>query len=99
LFPIPTRSSRPPGHEPADDALTNVEHVPPLTRLVGAAPLSRRAFGQTVGAAVISSTLGRGFTGTSRGNMTQTHGDGLCYLEATRLAAMIRSKQVSAREV
>jgi amidase len=79
--------------------VTNVEHVPPLTCLVGAAPLSRRAFGQTVGAAVISSTLGRGFTGASRGNMTQTHGDGLCYLEATRLAAMIRSKQVSAREV
>ena len=82
----------------ADDPQTSGEHVPPTTCAGAAAPISRRTFGQTVGAAVINSTMGRGFA-TSRENMTQTRGDDLCYLEATQLAAMIRSKQVSAREV
>jgi amidase len=67
--------------------------------------MSRRRFGQAVGAAVMSRTLqADGFADTSTETMLQTpqahaRGDDLCYLEATQLAAMIRGKQVSAREV
>src|SRR5215203_6139883 len=70
-----------------------------------ASRMSRRRFGQAVGAAVMSRTLqADGFADTSTETMPQTpqahaRGDDLCYLEATQLAAMIRGKQVSAREV
>ena len=87
-------------------------HTPTLRK--GAAitgPMSRRTFGQTIGAAAMASTLQGAFFGTvsaESGGLDmpstlapQAKGgdDELCYLSAIELAAHIRSKQVSAREV
>src|SRR5688500_9912 len=82
-------------------AATSAEPLsPPETCAIAvAAPMSRRTFGQTVGAAVVGSSVGLGVAGTSKENMVQKPPDELCYLKATQLAAMIRSRQVSAREV
>ena len=55
--------------------------------------ISRRAFGQSIAAAAVSGMLQPVTTNTSPA------GDDLCALTAVELAARIRAKQVSAREV
>jgi amidase len=72
-------------------------------------PMSRRAFGQTIGAAAVGSTLQTVLSATAsaesdaRANplaqQAKDRTDELLYLSAIELAARIRSKQVSAREV
>jgi amidase len=81
----------------------------PPSDSAAAGAMSRRAFGQTIGAAAVGSTLQAVLFGTVaaesgvRANpLVQPAsglGDELCYLSAIELAARIRSKQVSAREV
>ncbi len=73
--------------------------------------MNRRAFGQTIGAVAVGSTLPAAFFGMGSPEsggleaqpasaQQQTNGsDELCYLSAIELAARMRSKQVSAREV
>ena len=55
--------------------------------------ISRRAFGQSIAAAAVSGMLQPVTTNTAPA------GDDLCALTAVELAARIRAKQVSAREV
>ena len=69
--------------------------------------MSRRTFGHTVGAAVMGGTLqaagGDAPSGETPRESEAVHvlarGDDLCHLDAIELAARIRGKQVSAREV
>ncbi len=82
-----------------DDSTSNPPRVP------GAAPLGRRTFGQAFGMAAVASMVqarsadtpparssGRGRPGTGRP-------DDLCDLSAIELLALMRRKEVSAREV
>jgi amidase len=69
-------------------------------------PISRRTFGQLLGAAAMSGSLSELPLGapmlrdtTDHEPLTSVSGDELCTLTATELAARIRRKQVSAREV
>jgi amidase len=72
-------------------------------------PMSRRAFGQTIGAAAVGSTLQTALFGAAPADpdvrasqlaqQATDRTDELVYLSAIELAARIRSKQVSAREV
>ena len=72
-------------------------------------PMSRRAFGQTIGAAAVGSTLQTALFGTASPDLEgharplaqqpKHRADELVYLSAVELTARIRSKQVSAREV
>ena len=57
-------------------------------------PMNRREFGQVVGAAAVGSRVRGAFAQQPAGT-----GGELCYLSAVDLAARIRAKQVSAREV
>ncbi len=70
----------------------------PRTKPASSAPLgdgvSRRAFGQAIGAAAIAGTLPVATAAAQAGDRVDLH-----YLSATELAARIRRKQVSAREV
>ena len=67
--------------------------------------VSRRAFGLTIGATVMGRTLLSTAEGAARpiedpmAPRRQPAGERLCYLSATELAARIRSRAVSAREV
>ena len=66
------------------------------------ASISRRAFGQTIGAAAIGGSLRAVVMGSAAGpppaQAKSSEGE-LVYLSAVELASRIRSKQVSAREV
>src|SRR5437867_2496623 len=89
---------------PGDPQIPNPPSSPPAT-----AAMSRRVFGQAIGAAAVGSTLQTVLAGTvaaesdPRANplaqQAKDRTDELLYLSATELAARIRSKQVSAREV
>ena len=68
-------------------------------------PLSRRQFGRTIGSAAVGAGLYSG-QATTEANQTQgstrsstTSGDDIVFLSAIELAARIRKKQISAREV
>ena len=86
-------------------------HTPTLRNCAATVPMSRRTFGQTIGAAAMGSTLQAAFFGTVSAEpgdldtpsalvpQAKGGGDELCYLSAIELTAHIRSKQVSAREV
>src|SRR5687767_12427736 len=86
----------------------NSESVMAVDPMNCARDISRRAFGQLLGAA----TLGGALPDLARGGVvaeaernapdvtsTASSGDELCDLSATELASRIRRKQVSAREV
>jgi len=69
----------------------------------GATPISRRTFGRTLGVGAVAGTL-QGLVGSAQ--VTQQQGDSrsekldeLCALSASELAARIRRKDVSARDV
>jgi amidase len=61
--------------------------------------LSRRAFGQILGAAALSAALPEIATPEPQRAMSPSAADELCDLDAVDLVARIRRKQVSAREV
>lgn len=68
-------------------------------------PLSRRQFGRTIGSAAVGAGLYSG-QATTEANQAQgstrsstTSGDDIVFLSAIELAARIRKKQISAREV
>jgi amidase len=71
--------------------------------------ISRRAFGRTVGAATVGTTMQRKLFASASAQSanggkplaqpTSVSGDDLCYMSAIDLLARIRRKQVSAREV
>ncbi len=72
-------------------------------RLTTAVPITRRAFGQTLGIAAVASTLHGVADSVSAQSDTSRSvagaSDQLCDLSATELAARIRRKDLSAREV
>src|SRR5262245_30506080 len=73
--------------------------------------MTRRTFGQTIGAAAMGGTLPEAFWGlgssgadafgsqSAQASQSRNSGDDLCYLSAVELVARMRRKQVSAREV
>jgi chemotaxis protein histidine kinase CheA len=77
--------------------------VPPPQDLASPDAISRREFGRRLGAAAL--VAGTSINNTDRwtmagdGELTHAPSSDLCFTSATELAAMIRSKKVSAREV
>src|SRR5580700_5902042 len=61
-------------------------------------PMDRKTFGQIIGAAAIGASL-PDLAGAAESSAAAAPGDELCNMSATVLAARIRQKQVSAREV
>jgi len=69
---------------------------------MAARPISRRAFGRTVGMAAVAGTLSGEPAAAVQGQpavRTPAQPDGLCDLGAVELSALLRRKEVSAREV
>ncbi len=85
------------------------QHTPdPGNASEDAAAISRRAFGQAIGAAALGGTVNPAFFTASRMPSGETVGHAqqakpsaaeLCYLSAIELVALMRTRQVSAREV
>ncbi len=78
------------------------EPIADLRRLTGTTPISRRRFGQRLGLAAAATALPT-FVGTAREQSSSAMASGiledLCDLSAVDLAARIRRKDVSARDV
>ncbi|MGH7472004.1 MAG: amidase family protein, partial [Longimicrobiales bacterium] len=67
-----------------------------------AAAISRRAFGQALGAAALGGSLSPALvaaTGTEHAQQARPAASELCYTSAIELARLIRTRQVSAREL
>jgi amidase len=81
-------------------------HIPnPQASLTASGPMSRRTFGQAIGAAAVGNSLQTALIGngseapTASAEQSKVSGGELVYLSAIELASQIRRKQVSAREV
>ena len=86
--------------------MSDYPHIPnPQGGLTASGPMSRRTFGQAIGAAALGNSLQTVLIAnvseapTASAEQAKVSGGELVYLSAIELASQIRRKQVSAREV